>query len=180
MRNPPFRINPPYTPEFLSKARFEISEFLASGCDRPRVFEYGAGCSTPWFAMLDVELISIEHNRTWFTEVNRVLDDERLYADVRFCENVRMIDREIDGLGLFDLVLIDCEDMERLRCIKRSAGYVKSGGLLVVDDSNWPIFASVGTKILKGWQETVLKTLTHTRKDGQVTPHQTTLFRKPS
>lgn len=180
MRSDPFRIEPPYSPEFLIEAQQAIAEFLlALPPDCRRIFEYGSGCSTPWFATFGSELISIEHDETWHTEVMRVLNAEHLTADVRLCSNVRQIDRMIDGQGMFDLILVDCEDMERLRCVKRAIEHVKPGGALVVDDSHWPLFRSV-PKFLDGWEARVMRTQAHIRKNGDVAPHETSMFIRPN
>lgn len=120
-----------------------------------RVFEFGSGASTPWFAARVGRLIGLEHDPNWHRLVSQRLADRgirncdlRLVELERFTTYMRRYEDET-----FDLVVVDNSEYEpgdRLRCVVASAPKVKQGGYLVLDDSDPPPYREAAA-VLAGW-----------------------------
>jgi hypothetical protein len=101
-----------------------------------RVFEYGGGGSTAWFADLGAEVTTVEHHSEWLAHLSQQFrEDERVEllerSDVNgYAEYVAAIDDYPDDS--FDVVVVD--GRERVRCFEHSVAKVKPGGLLILDD----------------------------------------------
>jgi len=100
-----------------------------------RVFEFGSGMSTVWFARRCRELHSVEHDPGWYRRV-RSMTAAYPDADVRLCERKEDYVGRIDAFpaGHFDVILID--GVWRGECFARCVSRVKAGGLLVVDNTD--------------------------------------------
>lgn len=127
-----------------------------------RVYEYGSGGSTLFFAPRVKEVISVEHDLTWANEVRAVLEKQGyqnthlshiesdtnavfssdLLSDVDAClsesamlsfkEYVTSITKYPDSY--FDIVLVD--GRARASCLKYAIPKVKVGGYIILDDSD--------------------------------------------
>lgn len=125
---------------------------------RSKVFEYGGGGSTLFFADRAGEVVTVEHDVGWFP---------RLQESIAALGNVELLQRgpedsfasyvgEIDRFpdAYFDLVVVD--GRERVQCFEHSIAKVAPGGLLVIDDVDrahykgvfsmvdWPVATCVG------------------------------------
>lgn len=138
-----------------------------------RVFEYGSGGSTLFFAKSAGSVVSMEHDPRWFRRVADALAAAGLTnASLRLAEPgpgpskdygsgrrgwkrrdfgayVRAIDAEPDAS--FDAVLVD--GRSRVACVRHAMPKVKPGGLLVLDDSQraryrvaWRVLDAAGWK----------------------------------
>lgn len=111
-----------------------------------RVFEFGSGMSTVWFARRCRELHSVEHDPGWYRRVRRMT---AAYpdADVRLCERKEDYVGRIDAFpaGHFDVILID--GVWRGECFARCVSRVKAGGLLVVDNTDSELYRSVADRL---------------------------------
>ncbi len=98
-----------------------------------RVFEYGSGNSTLFFAARTSQVTSVEHDPRWIRELRRILPT-----------NADLIERSIDEEGAycraihqlegdFDLVLVDGRD--RVNCLREALTRVGTSGVIVLDDS---------------------------------------------
>jgi SAM-dependent methyltransferase len=107
-----------------------ISERLNENLD---VFEYGSGNSTEWYAKKVNSVTSVEHDKEWFDVVKNNMPDN---VSLNFQELVYGGDysnaSNLCGKS-FDLVIVDGRD--RVNCIKNSIHSLKSGGVLILDDS---------------------------------------------
>lgn len=113
----------------------EVEQFLAA---RPgaRVFEYGAGASTAWLAQRANQVVSVEHDAEFIGDFRDMLMP---YANVSLME--RSISEQPDGYvgaiaeagGKFDLIVID--GRYRARCLSVALNYLRSGGIVLFDDS---------------------------------------------
>lgn len=132
----------------------EVDAFLGN---RPnaRVFEYGSGASTIWLGRRAREVVSIEHDETWFPVVQSKLtgtshvrhrlvkpdatrDPDPRYGSVKpgwrdrsFRAYVHAID---DETGAFDVIVID--GRARTACLDHAAARLAPGGIIVFDNSN--------------------------------------------
>ena len=127
-----------------------------------RVFEYGSGGSTVFFALRVQHLISIEHDSEWYRRTkdrlesvseNRVTytlqppesgpadgfgsTDDR-YQGMNFASYVRTIDEY--GDATFDLVSVD--GRARSACLIRAVRKVKPGGFVLLDNSDRQEYAA--------------------------------------
>lgn len=97
-----------------------------------RVFEYGSGNSTKWWAERAEEVVSVEHEKTWFDKVRSEMPG-----------NVRLIYRDLKGNaypdaikeadGLFDLVIID--GRKRVACSEACVEKLTERGVIIWDNS---------------------------------------------
>ncbi|MDP2143186.1 MAG: hypothetical protein Q8J80_03565 [Gallionella sp.] len=98
-----------------------------------RVFEYGSGHSTLFWASKCAEVVAVEHNPEWYE-----------YMRGRLPGNVRLLLREGEDEyasaikevgGEFQIIVIDGE--WRLRCAQQSLGLLSPHGMFLVDNSDW-------------------------------------------
>lgn len=112
------------------------------------VFEYGSGSSTLWFADRAKKVYSVEHNKKWFAKVSENLPSnvELIYRPIASPRRWRRSGKAIRPHNWkkyastiteydcqFDIVLID--GRLRRQSILASIPKIKSGGWLIVDDS---------------------------------------------
>lgn len=104
-----------------------------------RVFEYGAGASTRWWAAHVHDVVSVEHDRAWYERVS-----EGLPANVRLSH----VPLEPAGAyaasaaaepGAYEVIVIDGRD--RVNCARASLVGLARGGVIVWDNSDRPGYA---------------------------------------
>lgn len=98
-----------------------------------RIFEYGSGQSTFWYAARLEKVISVEHDRDFFNTLMENLPP-----------NVNLLLREDRGEyaseilpyddGYFDVIVID--GVERVECAKKGDRKLKENGFIVFDNSD--------------------------------------------
>jgi precorrin-6B methylase 2 len=114
------------------------------------VFEFGAGSSTLWYSQRTTRVIAVEHDQAWF---------ERLVVETPRNAEVQLRNAHQDEVGelrtksdlseyvssinvyppnSFDIVVVD--GMERLTCIGVAVSRLKEDGLLILDNSDRPVF----------------------------------------
>jgi hypothetical protein len=120
-------------------------------------FEWGCGRSTLWFARRVRHVTSIEGRRAWFEEVTRWLAEDDLAGRVTLCLaevtsehdfNAAEIERyagAIDDVadGSLDFVVVDGHFRDA--CLSRIGNKLRSGGLLIIDNSEVVSKALLGT-----------------------------------
>lgn len=108
-----------------------------------RVFEYGGGGSTVWFADRAGMVVTVEHDDDWFPILRDAvanLDQVAVLhrtAEGNYGGYVGAIDDFDDDS--FDVVVVD--GRERVRCLREAMPKVRPGGLLILDDSDRPRYA---------------------------------------
>lgn len=110
-----------------------IDELALRTGARTRVFEYGGGGSTLWFADRGTRVITVEHDPRWAKVLSEMLSD---FRDVAILERARGNDY-IEAIqpyedDSFDVVLVDGRD--RVECFIEAIPKVRRGGLLILDD----------------------------------------------
>lgn len=154
---------------WLAFSAINYLEPLISG---KRVFEFGSGMSTLWFARRCKQVVSVESNPDWY---------EVLRQQSSGLENIQMIHAisEQDYLGVlsafggkFDLIVID--GLYRTQCLSLARHYLEAEGLLVVDNTDARpelaaaakrLFADSRIMAFRGWAP------------GHLHPHETTIIR---
>jgi len=146
-----------------------------------RVLEVGSGHSTVWLAKICDNVTSIEHEPIWATEVKRALKERGLSGNVEYIEveSGKQIPLAISELqdSVFDIVIIDCLDNQRLKALKESKTKVKPGKWIVIDDSYREMYNG-RRKIMKLWKERTIHGKFR-RLNGSVMYHETTFYKRP-
>lgn len=114
-----------------------------------RVFEFGCGGSTVFFARRVAEVNAVEENAAWRQAVRQRADEEHLtnveikhrpfdFVAGRHFEQSDYLSA-ISGSGLYDLILVDGTDLYshtcRPHCFRRAETHVRPSGLILLDDS---------------------------------------------
>ena len=108
--------------------------FFQSELSLTRLFEYGSGGSTLWWASRVKEIFSVEHDKYWFQKVS---------ADIP--PNVKLIYIDLDYGGAyskkigefnnkFDIIIIDGRD--RINCVMNALQAIKPDGVFIWDNSD--------------------------------------------
>ncbi|MEM6778189.1 MAG: FkbM family methyltransferase [Planctomycetota bacterium] len=116
---------------------YSVVEFLRERLQPGfRVFEYGSGYSTCFFASLCQTVISVEYDKAWLDRVRqmiptnaRVIHQEK-DVDGEYCRTIHQVD------GNFDIVLVDGRD--RVHCVAQAVSCLTGEGVLLLDDSDRP------------------------------------------
>lgn len=140
-----------------------------------RVFEWGAGGSTLWFAQRVAWVDSYEHNSAWYMKTRGEVEEYGLQTNVNL-----WLERD---LGQYAAAIRYCVDMDlvavdgrnRAECIRHAIPKLKPGGYLVLDNSEREQYQEA-MHLMDGWE----------RHDFDKTPEQsgyaewrTTVWRKP-
>lgn len=145
---------------------FEAIDYLKNNIHLDsKVFEYGGGGSTLFFVKRSKEVVTVEHNKEWFSILSNIMkkkeyknwkgdfieaqtgnyienpdkanpdhysSDDEDSKHQHYYNYASAIDRFTDNY--FDVILID--GRSRSSCIKHALPKLKSGGLLVLDNSD--------------------------------------------
>jgi hypothetical protein len=98
-----------------------------------RVFEFGSGNSTLFWASRCAEVISVEHNPEWYEFMRGQLPNNASLHLRNNADEYATIINEIGGE--FDIIVIDGE--WRLKCAQASLKHLSKHGLLILDNSDW-------------------------------------------
>jgi len=174
-----------------------IDYIKKSAKEGARVFEYGSGQSTLFWLSISAEIVSVEHDKEFYSKlsaqslgsVNYLLIEPEFKAGgnhdpsspdlfqssdfkgYSFEKYVKAIDSFDDEF--FDFLVID--GRARPSCIKRCITKIKSGGKLILDNSDRDYYLSKTTKILEGWQKKIFRGTVR----GLLHLEQTTVWIKP-
>ncbi len=99
-----------------------------------RVFEFGSGFSTLFFAKRVGTITSVEYNPDWYEDIRRRLPDnaEVIFQEQdyngQYCRTIGRIG------GQFDIILVDGRD--RVNCVFTSLPYLSERGVILLDDTH--------------------------------------------
>ena len=97
------------------------------------VFEFGSGNSSLFWSDRAKEVLSVEIRTLWYEMVDR--DDRRnleiLFAPYKdeYVNSIVKVNRE------FDVIIVD--GSFRFDCAKVAVNYLKDGGMIILDNSDW-------------------------------------------
>lgn len=108
------------------------------------VLEWGSGWSTLWWANHVARVRSIEHDPVWWELVRAITKDTKfpLWHDlyIRLTESVYSYQgSSLDNL--WDIIVIDGK--WRVECAVEAMKIVKLGGIIILDNSNYPELAPI-------------------------------------
>lgn len=96
-----------------------------------RVFEWGSGSSTEWWARQVQEVVACEHDPAWYSQVSESLPSN---ATVLLRDRGEDYTNEVLKHGLFDIVVIDGRD--RVECSRVAPDALSPAGVIIWDNSN--------------------------------------------
>lgn len=173
----------------------DISHFLSPGFN---VFEYGSGSSTRYWISRGCNVVSVEHDKkyylTLFDEIQglcsyllvepEIMKSNSVYSpsspdcfhsidskSLSFEAYAKAIDKFEDEF--FDMVVVD--GRARPSCIKRAMKKIKSGGILVLDNSDRAHYQLEAVPLLSDWNQRVFRGAVR----GLLHREQTSIFIKP-
>lgn len=127
---------------------YAMVDFLAERAGAAwRVFEYGAGASTAWWAKRAASVTACEHDEGWYRQLidrfpaNVKLLHVPLDVDGAYCRTILKED------GEFDVVVSDGRD--RVRCALNALPKLSPGGVLILDDFEREKYAPAKTELAK-------------------------------
>ncbi len=162
-------------PWLTFKSRVWLEKYLKSDMS---IFEYGSGGSSIFISKKTKEIFSIEHNKEWYQIISKEIENQHIgncklllieperdlfnredysnpnnylssspiYRKMNFRRYVLSIDDFPDDY--FDMVIVD--GRARNSCIANSMPKIKSGGYLLLDDSERETY-NQGKKLLSKW-----------------------------
>jgi hypothetical protein len=97
-----------------------------------RVFEYGSGMSTGWWAARVREVVSVEHHLQWYERIRSELPENAtvVYRNLEDQAYTRAI---LEQEGDFDLIIID--GRERVACTYTALQKITPSGVIIFDNS---------------------------------------------
>jgi hypothetical protein len=117
-----------------------------------RIFEYGSGYSTLFWAVRAKEVISVEHDPGWYEKITKLApmnvrmilapitqsaDEYHPKPETR--EQFRRYAEAIEDFGVFDVIVVDGYARSRVRyqCAQSSLPQLAKNGLIILDNSDW-------------------------------------------
>lgn len=177
-----YKINHPETP-WTSQASIVIFDKILD--KTMRGLEYGSGKSTLFFTSKLNHLTSIEHHKTWYDKINKILKERNINnVDYRYIpQNSKDQEHDLSHFSVyanktknlsirseyinyfeainnfpdnhFDFILID--GRARVECSLNAIKKLKKGGIFVLDNSERSRYKSV-LSILESWPTIVTTT----------------------
>ncbi len=98
-----------------------------------KIFEFGSGNSTMFYAKRARKVVAVEHDNEWYHKINSVVPDnvemllQELEYDGDYCRVARNLQEK------FDIIIVDGRD--RVNCIKQSVEALSENGIIILDDS---------------------------------------------
>jgi predicted O-methyltransferase YrrM len=151
-----------------------------------RVFEFGSGRSTTWYAKRVASVVALESARDWYQEVAAHLapvDGARVEL-LPAREFPARLEKERDSF--FDLIVVDGpgvdehgselpSELGRTGCVHASITKVRPGGVIMLDNSDLPRYRQVDSA-LTGWRKVRLSGFS----TSPLTPTETTFYWRPA
>jgi hypothetical protein len=98
-----------------------------------RVFEYGSGNSSLFWAARSREVTSVENNRLWVERVN-ILRPPNLLIKL-FETREAYVSSLLQEAGTFDVIIVD--GSYRNDCAATTVRKLSAGGLVILDNADW-------------------------------------------
>src|SRR3972149_1789397 len=95
-----------------------------------KIFEFGSGNSTLFFADKVNSIVAVEHNKEWFDLIKSKMPKN---VSILLKVLTEEYENSLNGRDQFDIIIIDGE--RRLECIRNSVNWLSSSGVIILDDS---------------------------------------------
>lgn len=120
--------------DFQPWLTYPMIEFL-NGLDfsKKRIFEFGAGSSTLYWAKRAMEVVSVEFDSGWFEALrSKVPGNVTLMHE---SDGHPYADKIRSNFGFFDVIVVD--GAERYRSAKAALTALAPGGMIILDNAEW-------------------------------------------
>jgi predicted O-methyltransferase YrrM len=118
--------------------------FLAERLEGRRLFEFGSGTSTRWYADRCREVFSVENNADWFSMIERRVREKPntkislITSDAEFPSSIARVG------GKFDAVVVDSQPLEsyaviqafRIACLRASLQHTTHDCIFIIDNTD--------------------------------------------
>lgn len=98
-----------------------------------RIFEFGCGNSTLWWAEHTGIVHSVEHDKNWFEKMKKLVP-KNVSLDLVPLEYGGAYSKNSQEHGPYDIIVIDGRD--RVNCMKNSIANLSDRGVIVLDNSD--------------------------------------------
>lgn len=97
-----------------------------------RIFEYGSGNSTAYYAKRVKEVVSVEHDKEWFEIVKCGKPQNSEITHIELSDEYNY-QQAIRNYGRIEVVIVD--GRRRNECVFNSVNSISENGVIVLDDS---------------------------------------------
>lgn len=129
--------------EPLPWVTYSFIDFIKTRLDKEmKIFEFGSGSSTLYYAKRVKRVLSVEHDEAWY---NKIVKDKPENAEMIFSKLERggaYCKKAIDSGEKFDVIIVDGRD--RVNCCKNSIAALAPAGVIVLDDSHRANYEEAG------------------------------------
>jgi hypothetical protein len=150
-------VRPWYTPAFFERLKtWDLSN--------KRVFEFGGGKSTIWWAYYANEVFTAESNIEYHGKILEELNEHSLRAAVAYRPTIpnevelksAFVQAIYEIAGEFDIVIIDSA-MYRDECVAAALTKIKDGGIIICDnwDQDFVWDSIMASRLLDGFQHEI-------------------------
>lgn len=97
-----------------------------------KIFEWGSGNSSTYFARKASQITSIEHDKEWYNSMQNLLlpNQKLLYSDLQnYPKQIK------NNPTKFDIIIIDGQ--RRFDCVIETSTFLNENGMIVLDNSDW-------------------------------------------
>ncbi len=100
-----------------------------------RVFEFGSGYGTMWWAKHAKKVTTVEHSREWFEKMRPLYPKNvcYLYCELEYGGKYCTTPTLFDPIK-FDIIIVDGRD--RVNCMHKSVDALSEGGVMILDNAN--------------------------------------------
>lgn len=102
-----------------------------------RVFEYGGGSSSRFWAGIAQSVVTVEKNKAWHDSIRASIPAN---VNLLWVPDNPAYERSILAFEPFDVIVID--GSERYQCAGCAIERLKPGGLIILDNSDWYVKAA--------------------------------------
>jgi predicted O-methyltransferase YrrM len=97
-----------------------------------RIFEFGAGNSTLFWANLSAEVVSVEDNKSWYKSLKKKIPSN---VELKYKQlGEKYTSTILKEKGEFDVIIVD--GRMRDKCCESAIQKIASGGLIILDNSD--------------------------------------------
>jgi predicted O-methyltransferase YrrM len=152
---------------------FSAIDYLQGLVSGRRVFEFGSGMSTLWFAERCKDVVSVESNPEWYQTMSRKTEGFQNARLVFADSKETYVGAIAKAGGLFDLILVD--GLYREECLDLARTYLSPGGVLIVDNTD--TISGLADQIKRQYRDSDVRKF-RGWVPGNLHPNETTIIEK--
>lgn len=109
-------------------------EFLTERLNNTmKVFEFGSGNSTLFFADRVSQIISVEHSKDWYSKISKQSPQNSKIIYTKAVDSLEYLNALKKIKQKFDIIIVD--GIYRNDCLYESINYLTESGVIILDDS---------------------------------------------